>query len=354
MDNFLKRFYGGGATFNADPSFGVYIEDMTSSNKNISKINQYNNINSPFNYKAEDIENNNSSKIIQRQLASQAYDNYIKDLNNNIKQGKNTVPKSFDFEDEYKIIPKIKSPQWRHGPQEAIKLQILEQRLLNMEKQHNEDKQILLDIINNNILNIKPNPSPNNNHNTDNKKINTEKTHENYISNHNKKKKHPSNEDKELNLIEGLNEKETHSALRELKKMKDELKRIVENEEERGYLKRKEFEIEIKKTYTDLMGRFERIDENRKYLNESIKYILLNSGSNRVKGMTKRLFGDYVPNISNAPKEIRSVKGIDLNNSSKGGSIKNEKEKEKSNQSKRRTISELSEEESDMNSSMSS
>ena len=294
MDGILRKFYGGGDFIN--PGFGVYIEDYSN---NKSKIK------SPFQQRPDSQPHLMNANYLKTQATELNYDRFLKNLNSNNINGNNDVPKKFHFDDEYNAIPKIRTPNYRHGPQEAAKIQMLELKLLHMEKQHNEDKQNLLDIINNNILNIRPQSIKTNQNNNP---YQNNKTRDDLYRELIRDPKGDFDPDK--NAIQGLNVDESKIAMREIKYLKENLVKLVENEEERGYLKRKEFEADMKLMYSELISKVDRLEQNRQMQSESIKYILENSGSNRVKSMSKRLFGSYVPNLSNAPREIVDKKII--------------------------------------------
>lgn len=330
MDNIFKKFYTFGLKH--EHNFGYFIEPNLSNNNNkifnqyynpdggMNQMNQ-NNSNFPYVPQRTSLPNkinqiDNSDHYMKQQAANIQADSMNRRLNqstiHNINQNQNQVPKSFHFND-YGDKPNLLGPSIGNKPtiQVDMKVQSLERKILEMEKKHAMDKEALLDIINTNILGIKPhnnqnmqnnlqenvNSSQNNNfrksgsgdgfYKKDLSVKNQLKTH-NYVNEY-------INEDGEVedkNLIRGLNLDETKVAIQKIKKMKEDMNKLLENEELRSYNQRSELEAEMKIMHSELMSKFQRLENTRRMQMERVAFILENSGSKRVKAMSKRLFGN--------------------------------------------------------------
>lgn len=193
-----------------------------------------------------------------------------------------------------------------------MKIQFLESKLYNMERQHNEDKQILLDIINKSLLNqnsFKDSPYQveekerlrNSAKFRSSKKKkrsmmreqeeNEESEYEEESNRKSKKKSYQAEIPKTQNLP-GFNLEETNKTISELRDLKENLNKLIENEERRNYIKRKEMEGALRNAQTELAAKFEQLENTRRLQVASLKYIMEQSGSSRVKNMSRRLFGD--------------------------------------------------------------
>lgn len=267
MDNIYRKFYGGGTL--GDPSFGVFIDPGLKCYDNNKTMN------SSIFKSIEDVDNVNPNLM---RIDNSKYN--IDKANNIGISMQNQLSTSNASKDNL-----CKSNNY-HNSNDFIKVQFLEQKLLNLERQQNEDKQAFLNIINENILNIKPhyyNNQLNDDNNKHNKKVNFVKDDDaSNIYNNNTKDR----------LLLNLNENETKKVVRDVKEIKEDMLHMINNEEQRSFLRNKELLHDMNIVQTELLNKLNRLEDNRKTHLINLSFILENSGSNRVKSMTRRLFGN--------------------------------------------------------------
>lgn len=296
MENIYKKFYQFG--LNNEHNFGIFIDSANKYGKN-NQMQEY----KPNNLRRSP-NNGGDVSYMKNQMNTLKSENFDRNMTmKNKEETNNKIPNKFYFSEfDNTHLPKVSSISQpnnnstiRSQPEVDLKLQQLQLKMQNMEKQHNDDKQILLDIINHNILNIKPYENPNILNN-----LKSSAQQNNGFGKSNNQKFMETNQDYYVNedgevdnkkTIKGLNVDETKVALKRLKDLKEDLGKRIDDEELRGYNQRSELEADMKVIHSELMSKFERLENTRKMNMERIAYILEHSGSSRVKNMSKRLFG---------------------------------------------------------------
>lgn len=308
MENVLKKFYQFG--LNSEHNFGVFMEPNNKYSNFGNKISHVETI-KPDNFSSLKREPNNRKDIshMKSQMVNLSTDNFMNKLNQTQNGQGQPIPKHFNFSeyDNKSHLPFSSNTngkstpnnnQFKSSPEVDMKIQQLQLKIDNMEKQNKEEKQILLDIINHNILGIKPYENPNI---MNNLKSNTR------LDSANNKNGNPLNRElssiekdiyynvdgipEDKRTIKGLTIDETKVALKRLKALKDGLNKQMEDEELRGHNERTELEADMKIMHSEVMSKLQRLENTRRMQMERVAFILEHSGSSRVKGMTNRLFG---------------------------------------------------------------
>lgn len=296
----IKRENRVGIKLNAQPySFGVNIETLDFSDFmapiSLRKFDQFKS--------KQVIEPPNAvSNAMKARMAQTKYDNKINvDLmkSTNVKYGNKApeLPKTFDGV-VGQIEPiwtfKVKTPDQRNNfkgeAPNSIKVDMLELKVRQMEKQTNEDKQLLLDVINENIFNIKPRNNSNTQSILKNKESDIGIDNDRSMTTAYQTVRTFDYDNKsKTQIIPGLNVNETEMVVNEIKQLKQHLDKLIEYQESSSKLMRYEVANEMRMNQELLRAKFEQLENERRIQNNCVKFIMEKAGSRKLKAMSNNL-----------------------------------------------------------------